>query len=532
MTDNAATHGGGDETLTPGTMVGEFRIEAKIGQGGMGTVYSALQPVIGKRAAVKVISRELCARPNAVQRFIREAQAVNQISHSNIVDIFSLGTLPDGRPYFIMELLRGELLADRLRRGRLSLQESAEFLTQICRALEATHQQGIIHRDLKPENVFIDMRTGTGTIKILDFGIAKLDAAEMAGAERLTRDGSTMGTPAYLSPEVARGQLVDARSDIYSLGVMAYEMILGRVPFTGASAIDTITMHLGSRPPTPRSLWPGISPELEQILLGMLEKDPNQRPTLARVRLVVSNVGNAQIAPSNASPLRVEPLASLTPPALSLAATQHVSTNPSSSGQIGSAGGLDQTGNKYRCKGSHVIVAQKWVDERLGPGAFKALVKDAGDVWRGMYLPMTWFDVFPLNNALIVVAHKLNRSLEDVTMEITRLNALEDLTSMYRFFLRIAAPQRVMSFTPRLWSTYVEFGVATAIKNEPGHYVGECTGIPERLLQWSCGAWRGFVPTAIELAGGKNVRGTIRGTWRMNQGDLHRLECEILYSTV
>ena len=126
--------------------------------------------------------------------------------------------------------------------------------------------------------------------------------------------------------------------------------------------------------------------------------------------------------------------------------------------------------------------------------------------------------------------------LEDITVEITRLNALEDLTSMYRFFLRIAAPQRVMGFTPRLWGTYVAFGEARAVTNEPGYYVGECTGIPHRLLEWTCGAWRGFVPTAIELSGGKDVRGTIRGTWPMDRvqggaGDLYRLELEVRYRT-
>jgi hypothetical protein len=182
----------------------------------------------------------------------------------------------------------------------------------------------------------------------------------------------------------------------------------------------------------------------------------------------------------------------------------------------------------YKVKGTHVVMAVKWVDERLGAGTFKKLVERGGPDYEGMLLPVGWYDVDPLNQALVVVAQQLNKSLEDITMEIARNNALSDLTTLYRFFLKIAAPQRVMGFTPRLWSTYVHFGEAKAVKNDPGHYVGECTGVPKRLLEWSCGAWRGFVPTAIELAGGKDVQGTILGTWPTGSGD-YRLECEVRY---
>ena len=151
-----------------------------------------------------------------------------------------------------------------------------------------------------------------------------------------------------------------------------------------------------------------------------------------------------------------------------------------------------------------------------------------GGMSQELLLPGAWYEVTPLVEALTVAAGKLQLDLEEVTMAIARANALEDLTTIYRVFLRVAAPVRVMSFTPRLWSNYVAFGDAVALKNEPGDYLGRCTGIPEHLLSWSAGAWRGFVPTAIELAGGKNVRGTITRRWQ--EGGAYALECGVRYT--
>ena len=188
----------------------------------------------------------------------------------------------------------------------------------------------------------------------------------------------------------------------------------------------------------------------------------------------------------------------------------------------------------YKCKGSHVVMAAQWIDERLGPGSFKKLVAATSDPeYQSVLMPVAWYNVEPLNEVLDQVAKELRKTVEDITMEITRLNALKDLTTMYRIFLRIAAPVRVMGFTPRLWSTYVHFGDAVAIRNDQGYYLGECTGIPKRLLEWSSGAWRGFVPAAIELAGGRDVRGTIAGTWSEGRSDgrdeLFKLHCEVRY---
>jgi hypothetical protein len=187
----------------------------------------------------------------------------------------------------------------------------------------------------------------------------------------------------------------------------------------------------------------------------------------------------------------------------------------------------------YKVKGSHVVMAAHWVDERLGAGTFKKLVGVSDPEYQSVLMPVVWYNVDPLNEALQQVSAELHKPVSDMTMEIARLNALKDLTTMYRIFLRIAAPVRVMGFTPRLWSTYVGFGEATAIKNEPGDYLGECTGIPKRLIDWTSGAWRGFVPAAIELAGGRDVKGVIAGTWPEGRSDgrdeLYRLHCEVRY---
>jgi len=270
--------------LAAGMTVGEYEITGKLGEGGMGTVYAARHPFIGKRAAVKVISEALCTDAEAVERFVQEARAVNQIGHPNIVDVFSFGTLADGRCYFVMEWLQGQSLAGRLQQGRLPVREAVEILDPICRALEAAHERGIIHRDLKPDNVFVvPVRGDRPLIKLLDFGIAKLAGSDDSRVQR-TRTGMMMGTPLYMSPEQARARGLDARTDIYSLGVVAYEMLLGRPPFVSDSAMEIVAAHLHQAPPPPSTLRPDLPAPLERMLLDMLNKDPARRPGLALIR--------------------------------------------------------------------------------------------------------------------------------------------------------------------------------------------------------------------------------------------------------
>jgi serine/threonine-protein kinase len=270
--------------LPVGMPVGEYRIEGKIGEGGMATVYSALHPLIGKKAAIKVMSPALGADAIAVERFVQEARAVNQIGHPNIVDIFSFGKLPDGRNYFVMEWLQGETLHSRLERGPIELSEIVEILLHVCDALEAAHEKGIVHRDLKPENIFlVERRPGRKQVKLLDFGIAKL-TGNGVGKVVSTSANMVMGTPQYISPEQALAKNVDHRTDIYSLGALAFEMVLGRPPFTSESVMAIVAMHLSEPIPRPSSLRPDVAPPIEEMLVGMLEKEASKRPSLARIR--------------------------------------------------------------------------------------------------------------------------------------------------------------------------------------------------------------------------------------------------------
>jgi len=276
--------------LAPGAMLGEYRIEQKIGEGGMGVVFSAVHPLIGKRAAIKVLKRELCEDPYSVERFQDEARVVNEIGHPNIVDVFAFGEMPGGRRYFVMEWLRGESLRERIARQRTPLAAICAILRPLARALEAAHEKGIIHRDLKPDNIFlVETREGEPTVKLLDFGIAKLARTNAPRLER-TATGAMVGTPMYIAPEQARGHAIDHRVDIYSLGAIAFELLTGRTPFIADNAMEMVAKHLMEPPPTVASVWPNVPPALDEIVTRMLAKDANERPSLAQLCAVLDEV--------------------------------------------------------------------------------------------------------------------------------------------------------------------------------------------------------------------------------------------------
>jgi serine/threonine-protein kinase len=270
---------GADPDLQEGQMVGEYRVEKKLGEGGFGSVYRAVHPLIGKSAAVKVLNRQYSSSPQMVSRFIAEARAVNQIRHRNIIDIFSFGSLNDGRQYYVMELLEGMTCdAFIIDRGRVSPEEAIPILRAIARALDAAHGAGIAHRDLKPENIFFVFDEDGGVFpKLLDFGIAKL-LGDSGMSSHKTRTGTPLGTPHYMSPEQCRGKDIDHRTDIYSFGIVTYAMLTGQVPFDGGDVMDILVKQVHERPRALSSVCPELPAILDAPVLHMLEKDPAARP--------------------------------------------------------------------------------------------------------------------------------------------------------------------------------------------------------------------------------------------------------------
>jgi tRNA A-37 threonylcarbamoyl transferase component Bud32 len=271
-----------DADMKEGDMVGEYKVLGLLGKGGFGTVYRGVHPLIGKRVAIKVLHRQLSSNRNMVSRFISEARAVNQIGHKNIIDIFAFGQLPDGRQYYIMELIDGVSLERYLRsRGRMSVSEAIPILRAVGRALDAAHGAGIAHRDLKPDNVVVCNDDGKPFPKLLDFGIAKL----MGSGEGLTyktQTGTPMGTPAYMSPEQCLGRNVDHRTDVYAFGVMTYQLLTGKLPFTGESFVEIVVKQTSHEPLSPSQICEDIPEPLSHAILWMLKKDPAERPqTLA-----------------------------------------------------------------------------------------------------------------------------------------------------------------------------------------------------------------------------------------------------------
>ncbi|HYG67073.1 MAG TPA: serine/threonine-protein kinase, partial [Anaeromyxobacteraceae bacterium] len=267
--------GAGDDPLI-GSRVGSFQIVRILGRGGMGTVYLAEHPVIGSRVAVKFLHPNMAENPAVVARFFDEARAVNLIGHENIVGIYDLNQLPPNRYYFVMEYLEGETLTERLRGGRLPLPIALDVLLQLCDALQCAHDRGVVHRDLKPENVFLVSRRGKSHfVKLVDFGIAKL--RDGAAAPGRTAAGLIVGTPEYMAPEQCDDREVDARTDVYSLGVIAFELATGRLPFEGRTVTQLLLAHLQREAPAPSSLAPDVDPGLEQAILRALRKDPAAR---------------------------------------------------------------------------------------------------------------------------------------------------------------------------------------------------------------------------------------------------------------
>ena len=259
------------DTIQPGQMLGPYRIINQVGRGGMATVYKAYQPSVDRYVAIKVLPSQLAESKEFATRFQQEARIIARLEHPHILPVFDYGE-SDGVSYFVMRYMDAGTLKEKMIEGRpLPLHDIDRLFTQLAEALSYAHSRGIIHRDLKPANVLIDSH---GNVFLTDFGIAKL--LESA-SPRLTQTDAIMGTPAYISPEQAQGHPVDQRSDIYSLGIILYEMVTGSVPFTAETPLAVLFKHISDPLPPPSLVKPDIPPVIEQVLLKALAKEPRDR---------------------------------------------------------------------------------------------------------------------------------------------------------------------------------------------------------------------------------------------------------------
>ncbi len=267
-----------DPDLEAGQLIGEYQVESKLGQGGFGTVFKAVHPLIGKVVAIKVLARKFSVDPEMVSRFIAEARAVNQIRSRHIIDIFSFGQLEDGRHYYVMEYLEGEPLDATIERGPIPLAEALPTLRAIAKALDAAHAKGIAHRDLNPENIYL-FKDDSGDVwpKLLDFGIAKLMGSD-DGQKHKTRTGIPIGTPYYMSPEQCRGKDVDHRTDYYAFGVVAYQMLTGVRPIDADDYMSIMMRQISTEPAAPSTLIAELPSGVDDAIAWLMKKDPADRP--------------------------------------------------------------------------------------------------------------------------------------------------------------------------------------------------------------------------------------------------------------
>jgi serine/threonine protein kinase/glyoxylase-like metal-dependent hydrolase (beta-lactamase superfamily II) len=274
------TSAAGEGTLTGVVVQDRYRVGALLGTGGMSHVYEAEHLATGRSVALKVLQPRLVSDPAMVDRFRHEARLLALVTHPNVVTIEDFGTMPDGSLFMVMELLRGRSLSEVLEDGRMAPSLALDIAVQICDAVQALHDRGIVHRDLKPGNVHLVRSQGGRSnasveVKVLDFGISKLVSDEVSD---LTRTGAVFGTPEYMSPEQALGKPVDARADIYSIGVLVYRMLLGRVPFTADSFLAVLTKHLTEAPEWPaRAEDPDLPEAAQRVVMKALQKAPSSR---------------------------------------------------------------------------------------------------------------------------------------------------------------------------------------------------------------------------------------------------------------
>jgi serine/threonine-protein kinase len=264
--------------LLGATIEGKFKIDAQLGRGAMGTVYRATQLNLERPVAIKIMRSDILSNPVAIERFKREALAIARLKHPRIVAIYDYGVAPEVGAYIVMEYLEGRSLnAEVKERRRIPLEQAVRWMRQVCQAVAVAHTAGVIHRDLKPHNIFLEATQDGPFVKVLDFGLAKLQRTSDQGVGSLTKSGTLVGSPPYMSPEQCEDLPLDAQSDIYSLGCVFYEMVAGRPPFVGSSPIDTLVKHMNEEPKPPSAYTPEVPPAVDAVLLKALAKHKHER---------------------------------------------------------------------------------------------------------------------------------------------------------------------------------------------------------------------------------------------------------------
>ena len=269
-------------TLIAGNRVGVWRVDGELGRGGMGSVYAVTHHGFGKRAALKLCHAQILSETFTPETFLREARVVHLVDHPGACDVFATGTYA-GRPYLVMERLTGETLGQRLDRGAVTREEGLEILAEVCDVLGAAHAAGVTHRDLKLDNVFLLETPGAAgrRTKVLDWGVARI------AGEPDPMKGMVAGTLTYVAPEQVRGEDLGTAADVYSLAVLAYQILLGGAPFASKNELELLRMHLRTEPPTPESRWPEIPAVLARTLTAMLSKSAADRPPIDGVRRAI-----------------------------------------------------------------------------------------------------------------------------------------------------------------------------------------------------------------------------------------------------
>jgi len=366
-----------------GRLVGKYTLVRLLGVGGMGRVYEGVHGSIGKRAALKFIDRE-SVTPEAVQRFQREAQAAGAIESAHIVEVHDVGETDDGRPFIVMELLRGEDLGHRLRRlGRLDVPEALRVVGQLLRGLARAHDAGIVHRDLKPDNVFlVDRDDDPSFVKILDFGVSKIQRRGDPTTKTITREGVVLGTPIYMSPEQAQALPdVDPRADLWSVGAILYECLTGRPPFSGATYEQVIVTICTRDAEDVRALNPAVPAGIAQVIARALTRERDERFASAREMLdALVTDSEGMLADSFKSEglkkTIVRPVDAVAGPR-TLAAVSTVAVTPSTVGETAaSAGSARRT--YLLVGGAAVILGAVFVGLTLGGGGDRPEVDRVG----------------------------------------------------------------------------------------------------------------------------------------------------------